>query len=73
MKIINNDEVESMKKQILLVALYNISQIKNKDNGGDWDEIEEARKIAKDAINKYADGERLFIVGSPISKIGYDE
>lgn len=34
----------------LRVALLEILKIQNKVNGGEWDEIEEARKIAKKAL-----------------------
>jgi hypothetical protein len=35
----------------LLEALKRIAAITNKSGGGDWDEIEEAREIARAAIN----------------------
>jgi hypothetical protein len=40
------------KRDELLAALKAISNIPNKSYGGDWDEIEEARAIAKAAISK---------------------
>ena len=42
------DLIERQAAQIEMMreALCQISQIKNKYNGGDWDEIEEARNIA---------------------------
>lgn len=39
-------------KQELLEALKGIADIQNKDWGGDWDEIEEARSIARATIDK---------------------
>lgn len=40
------------ERDALLEALEKISQIENKDFGSDWEEIEEARSIARAAITK---------------------
>lgn len=60
---------EDEKKQILLMALYNITQIENKDDGGDWDEIDEAKIIAKKALKEYADGNKLYLVSNRVVSI----
>ncbi len=39
------EEIERLRK-----ALQDIADIKDNYEGGDWDEIEEARKIANDAL-----------------------
>ena len=38
--------------KMLRAALEKITKIENKCDGGDWDEIEEARRIAYDALSK---------------------
>jgi hypothetical protein len=45
-----DDELRSMIK--MAVALRRIQMIKNKEYGGDYDEIEEAREIAAKALRE---------------------
>jgi len=47
-------DVEELEKERckFFEALVLISDIRNKDDGGDWDEITEARAIAISAISK---------------------
>lgn len=47
-----NEDPRKDNLEIALDALERISQIEDKLYGGDWDVIEEARKIAITAINK---------------------
>jgi hypothetical protein len=61
--------MDDEKKQILLMALYKITQIEDKLDGGDWNEIEEAREIAHQALIDYSNGEKLFLVENPIPKL----
>jgi hypothetical protein len=37
----------------LVQKLIEISEIENKTDGGDWDEIEEAREMARNALDAY--------------------
>ena len=66
-------EFEDESKQILLMALYRISKIEDELYGGDWDEIEEARQIAKDALKEYSGDRKLYLVENPVSRIVCDE
>jgi hypothetical protein len=47
-------QAECAPREALLEALQKIAAIENKMVGGDWDEIEEARTIALDAIEQAA-------------------
>jgi hypothetical protein len=38
---------------VLLTALEHIAAIENKRHGGDWQEIDEAREVAKKALDAY--------------------
>ena len=44
-------EVFSLEIHRLRMALQAIAGIENRTDGGDWDEIEDARLIARDALS----------------------
>lgn len=50
-------ETIETQESVLLAALQKIAAIENREFGSDWEEIEEARQIANDAI-RLVTGER---------------
>lgn len=52
MKQVNLEDVVTDREIRLEKALRKIMAIEDKLDGGDWDEIEEARQIAKEALEE---------------------